>query len=639
VPMMVQKTWGQYPEYGEDEDQTLMKKLGVDEIEGRVIAIPRVESKLDDDEIKIDGEDGGIFEVVGAVDFELAFGNEVTAYVKKDKVIGLTIESDFFLDAIKWDGDELTLVQEDEDYDLAVDEDDDIDVIVWINGVKGDADDDADDDGDYDYAKVVLNDDGDVAFIEAYIWEGVLVVEEVDGDEVFGYGDELDLEDYVVVKNGRTIAVEDIEEGDILFFNEDAEFAEVYNVSYEGKITRVYDDSFRVDKEEFDFGFVQGATFYIDGSKLKDFTPEVAEDMEDEGGEVTVFVDRYGDAVLVVGDLGEAETSTFYAMVIEDMVDDAYWIRNKEYYNLDVINEEGKELNYDVLVSDASEWGIIETSEGDIIKKLVVGDIVKIEVDEDGDIEEVVLLPDDDGDGADIANLETDKSYAAGFKLQSSAVVFNVEDVWDGADFEDDFDVDDIVVTTFGELDFDEIEDGLVIANKDGKVIVVVVYKSSREEEKEIYTAVAIADPKKVSGKKIWKLEVNVEGEERTYETKEDKFANVNDILEGVFLEITVDENTGLVIDYDVLNTEADGFVENLVVVERSTRDMTVTVDPGDEDDYIIRLSDATILDATDDYEVIGIRDLEAGDNLVVLLVEADSSYAKYVVVVPTPEP
>jgi hypothetical protein len=111
VPMMVQKTWGQYPEYGEDEDQTLMKKLGVNEIEGRVVAIPRVDSKLDDNEIRLgeaeDKDDNGVYEVIEGVDFELAFGNEVTLFVKKDKVLGLTIESDFFLDAIEVDGDEL----------------------------------------------------------------------------------------------------------------------------------------------------------------------------------------------------------------------------------------------------------------------------------------------------------------------------------------------------------------------------------------------------------------------------------------------------------------------------------------------------------------------------------------------------
>ena len=153
VPMMVQKTWGQYPEYAEDEDQTLMKKLGVKEIECRVVAIPRIDSKLDDNEIRIgeaeDSKDNGVYEVIEGVDVEAAFGNEVTIFVKKDKVLGITIESDFFLDAIKWNSSdkELELVEQDEEYDLAKD------VVVYIDGDKkavnnlGTL---------YDYAKVVL---------------------------------------------------------------------------------------------------------------------------------------------------------------------------------------------------------------------------------------------------------------------------------------------------------------------------------------------------------------------------------------------------------------------------------------------------------------------------------------------------
>jgi hypothetical protein len=46
------------------------------------------------------------------------------------------------------------------------------------------------------YAKVVLDDDDEVIFIDAYDF-AFIVVEEVEDEIIFGYGDELDAEDYV----------------------------------------------------------------------------------------------------------------------------------------------------------------------------------------------------------------------------------------------------------------------------------------------------------------------------------------------------------------------------------------------------------------------------------------------------------
>ena len=270
VPMMVQKTWGQYPEYAEDKEQTLMKKLGVDEVEGRIVEIPRVSAKLDDDEIKIryidedDREKTETYQVIFAVDLELAFGNEVTAYVKKDKVIGITIESDYFLDAIEVDDDELTLVQEDEDYDFAEDG-----VIVWVNGED---DYDAEDlDGNaYDYAKVVLNDDGDVAFIDAYIWDDILLVEDVDDEVVYGYGDELDLEDYTIVKNGDYCDKRH-QKGRLAVL---LRRRELPRLTFLKEIDR-YIPMLLVDGKVFDFEFeaLSGGTMYVDGDKLTYLMP------------------------------------------------------------------------------------------------------------------------------------------------------------------------------------------------------------------------------------------------------------------------------------------------------------------------------------------------------------------------------
>ena len=67
VPLMVQKTYGQYPEYEADEDKTLLNtKLGVEELEKvYVTGVPLSNSTLEENEIEIDGD---VYEVIGDLD-------------------------------------------------------------------------------------------------------------------------------------------------------------------------------------------------------------------------------------------------------------------------------------------------------------------------------------------------------------------------------------------------------------------------------------------------------------------------------------------------------------------------------------------------------------------------------------------
>jgi hypothetical protein len=597
VPMMVQKTWGEFPEYAEDENQTLLKKLGVTELEGvRVVANKRVNDTLKDNELKL--SNGKIYTIKFDGNAEYLFGLQVTAWIKSSDLIGVEIETDVFFDAVKEDGGELKLVGAGKKYSFADK------VAVYVNGEEEENFDFTD--FVADYAKVVLDDDGKVAFVDAYEWTDFIAVEEVEGDVVYGYGDELDLEDWTVVKDGKSIAVKDIKEGDILFYNESAEYAEVYNKSYKGKIEKVYDDSFKIAGKEFDYEFdaLSGGALYADDNELKNFDANVADDMKEEGGVVEVFVDRHGNAILVFGDTGEAETSTFYAYVIEDASE--YDIRNKGYYNLDVVNEKGKEVKYDIAAEDAQKWGI------DSLKARTV---VKIEVDEDGDVVGVKILePNDTG-----ITFKTDDSYVNGKKLLSSAIVFDIEDYTE--------DVDDIVVSTLGKADFDEVKKGDIYVDDEDRVVVIVVEESDKETDETDYTAVAIADRKKVTGKDIWRLNLNIDGKEVTYYTKDGKVSVAADVYEGMFVKVTVDGKTDEITGCKILDNEESARVVEGRVVSRSTRDLTLEVGG-----TTYRLDDATILDATDDYAVIRIRDLAVDDNVKILLVSDGSRYAKYVV-------
>ncbi|HHY14415.1 MAG TPA: S-layer homology domain-containing protein, partial [Thermoanaerobacterales bacterium] len=59
VDMMVQDGYGDRPTWKVEKGETLLSKLGVDEVEGKVVEIARVkDSKLDDDEIVVELNDG-----------------------------------------------------------------------------------------------------------------------------------------------------------------------------------------------------------------------------------------------------------------------------------------------------------------------------------------------------------------------------------------------------------------------------------------------------------------------------------------------------------------------------------------------------------------------------------------------------
>src|SRR5699024_520938 len=106
--------------------------------------------------------------------------------------------------------------------------------IIHINGKSASLTADA----EFDYAKVVLDKRNEIKFLNAYNWEDHIVVKEIDETVALGYknAEDVDLEDYVIVKDGATIGLEDIEQGDILYFDSNADngnnekgYAEVFN--------------------------------------------------------------------------------------------------------------------------------------------------------------------------------------------------------------------------------------------------------------------------------------------------------------------------------------------------------------------------------------------------------------------------
>jgi len=647
IKHLVQEGYGDLKTYKEG-DKTFLSKMNVEELDEVIVtAIPRIDSKLKDDEIKLGSKK---YKVLADIDLEELFGQEVTVFLNDDdEIISVEIDSDFYYDALKDITDKkLKLVDADEKYDFAEE------VTVYINAeskelkdIKGNK---------YDYAKIVLNEDGDVAFVDAYVWEDYLVVEEVDDETVFGYGDEVDIEDFVIVKDGKAIVADDLEKGDIFFYNSNAGdgFAEVFNKTVSGEIEEVFNASFEVDGETYDY---QNIGYYGDKSvqyineddEIDDFDKDVAEQMQEEEGEVAVFVDRSGNAVFVSGELGEVEKSTLAGILYENL--SAYKdTRGREYIEIKMVNENGKAVTYDFRLSDLKALTVDGTELWDddmaalgyfgsapLFDGINVGsttlvtfagtankeDIVEVTLDADGDVIELAFFTSDkDSIVADDKVKSTDK-YIKTYKTSKNVPVFFIED--------SSWDKDDVEVKTLGDLDEIQINTGKVF--HDGSDVLYIVVTDSDLEDTTKYKGV-ITDIRENTDGDITRIKALVDDKETTYYM--DDPAKINGTwTEGMAVEIEVYDQTGRVkqlISVGTTPTFTVGSGFQVVV-----RDREITSDGTNTNTWKL-VSEGYIYDVTDPSDIESmslseLRNVKAGTTITVVLDKAGTKYAKLILV------
>jgi len=618
---LIQKGYGDLAFYEEDPNTTFLTKMNVEEIEGYVTAIPRVDDKLKADRIKIDNVR---YKLVADADKEELFGQKVTAYVVEnedddDEIIFINIDSEYFYDALKdVSSTELTLVDADEDYDIASG------AVVYIDGVKKSPSNLA---SEYDYAKIVLNEDGEVEFIDAYIWEGYLVVEEVEDEVVYGYGDELDVEDFTIVKDGKVISVDDVKEGDILFFNSKAGdgYAEVFNKTVEGEIEKVLTGKIVVNDKDYKYANDFGTAKYLDGNKLKDFNDDVAEEMEDEGGKVTLFLDRKGKLVYVVGDRGVSAKSTVVGYLYDDMK--IYKSRGQSYLAIDIVNENGKVVSYDVRVKDLDDDNLgLTGGEADGYVAVPKDQLIKLKVDADGDVVEIWKA------GATdfivfTKDYNVDDKYIEGKRVKSSTVVFLVEEYLDSND------EDDIEVVQWADIDdFEKIykDNGSSISkvyfdDKNYATYIIAVKTDVDDKTDDVKALITSMD--KVKGTNQYRIKAFIDGVQKTIFTKDD--SNISSVIDSVYqyraATLAVNKASGNVDRITVINPEVEGAVQ-----ARSISDKTIKV--GGTVYYLV--DDYQVFDATDpdDVEKITLRDIEVGDEVQIILDSAGTRFVRFVI-------
>ncbi|WP_128425180.1 S-layer homology domain-containing protein [Gudongella oleilytica] len=405
IPMMIQVGFGSEAKWvisgkeGTDKEY-LLSRIGVDEIEGMVDGNFRVSSKLDADEITIDGT---VYEVSASVDVDAILGLEVTAWEKNDVVFAVAIETDeadIAYDVVKTAStdDDVYLTVLDDDYDWANR------AVVYVNNVKVDLDEVAAD----VYGRFVFNEDDEITFAYLFDFEDMGVVTAIDSTDmefasVMSIGlDDLELDEaeeiYVFTKELSAGKLEDVKAGSSLFFWIDADdnyYFVVTDEVVEGTLeaVRVTDSRLTVEGKTIS----KAADAMYSDDEMDSFTAwTVYTDVTgfvDE--EVAVYMNLAGKAMILVTDT-EATSDTMYGI--------ATWFTDARTPKLSVFTADGEEVDY------AFESRTMVTPYDKVYTTTGAGVVIAVEfeLNKDGEIETI-----EDYVAADAKDLTklVDKSY------------------------------------------------------------------------------------------------------------------------------------------------------------------------------------------------------------------------------------
>jgi hypothetical protein len=630
------------------------------------------------------------FEVPASVsfDFEAALGENIRVWYNDENEV---TKFEFLKTTTQYDAieitkvDEIKLLTEDKKYDVStevfknnVDEET---FAFYVNGTKVNTPDGEIPalylDQKYNFAKVGLDESGDIEFVSAYNLSNFLVVENVEGDEVVGYegegtGGSFDAEDATIVKDGKVITLSDLKKGDVLFFNNDADgtdgYAEVFNESVDGEIDTVFEEAVRVNGKTYDFihnaeiaadfDVEYGRAVYINNDGDTEFVDSDAAEELQAAGAVKLHVDRAGNVVYIAGDLAEVSTNVKTAILTDAIQGDTAFGKDsiqveavladgkEELYsvgleNLNTITIDGEDYDIDDTPANVDEWaptlggaGIVLTNsagttvEVDFTAEAAVGQVVKLHLDNDGNLEEIEFFTEDLNDeGTDTLGagevLEAGDTYfnavSGAKKLNSNTVVF---DATDGTD------ADDVTVSTWGAYKGTDIDDATVVYDDDNEAIAIVINTTTTSDT--TFEEAVITNVLRNTDREIVEISAYVGGTEKTIKVDD----VTTTLAKGDTAVLEFDNNNAeLVTDILVTGVEyTDRVTTGLTVreVNVGTREVTFT-----NNQTFKLVSGGAVLDGVDnnDITVEALTDLRGKSNVTVVLDERTGNFAKFFVI------
>lgn len=368
VPMMVQKTWGQYPEYAEDENQTLLKtKLGVKVIEGTVVSFDAEKGTVKLSGVKENGEakTGTIqYTVVPGVTFDGLKDVKVKAWKYNSNIIYVSVVSDVIYDFVvsKGTDNKIKLAFADDEFEAET---------AVYNAVYAN-----------DYGKFIISDGKIVAFEKllgnttAYVVKEVNTTEGKEYIKVLGVSGNSDYEKtfkvdpsaYTFVKNNEFASLNDIAEGDVVYVDTNNKAVAAFNIKVEGKLTGAGAGYIRIDGTKYDTYNVASST-----DNGESYSGGISDDLL--GEEIIAYKGVNNKVVFVKGDV-EGSTSTIYGFVLSksDILGD---------YKVRILKDDGTIATY---AAKSSAYGkIINLTDNDDLDYFY-----KFTLDEDGTVTDAV---------------------------------------------------------------------------------------------------------------------------------------------------------------------------------------------------------------------------------------------------------
>lgn len=222
-------------------------------------------------------------------------------------------------------------------------------------------------DFDYESAKLVFNNRGEVVNILAVpSFPSNILVEENEDSVITGYGVELNLEEFTIVKDGRTINAADVKAGDVVYFNNTLKVAEVYNNTITGLIQGSYDSEFRINGKDYDHN---GS--YVKDGKFESVNEAAIDALKASEEEVKVYLNRAGEVAVITGELGEVVTSEVVSYLTDAAL--GYELRGKNHLVIPTLSAAGDKEEYDFAVEDLKFIHEVD-SNGDVTE-YNVGDV------------------------------------------------------------------------------------------------------------------------------------------------------------------------------------------------------------------------------------------------------------------------
>jgi len=382
VPTLKQTGYGDVSIY-DPTGETLLAKLGLDELEGRIIEVPQVAKGLAKDQVtmyvdKVNGEtdedeDDRIkseetLDVMEGVDAQGFFGLKVIAWVNDDDeilyVTQKTKDSDVLVDVVDEfkDKNKATLLVADKDYKFRDgSRRDQEEATIYINDETVDLEEFFDKKYEGNIYGRFVKDGDEVVFAYLFDFEKSGVITKVDdkGFEYFDKGGNTrkirfdDYDDVIFLAPDLKIgSIDDLEEEGVAYWYEDTDDDELYVVTsarnkVEGKLDRVRDDEMFIDGKKYKtvkpFGSAGTTVSSNDNEDIERWMDgdDLADEVEDlTGTDVIALLDIVGRVRHVVGD-SEAGAGDQYGVAT-----DAY--QTGREYMIRIMGKDGKEVAYPV---------------------------------------------------------------------------------------------------------------------------------------------------------------------------------------------------------------------------------------------------------------------------------------------------